>query len=137
MRMMFSALAMFAAFALRATELAAPDAAHAPETRKHQGIPSVAVSKANGRMWCTYYCDPLGGENHLNYCVLAIVIVVRRLRQQHPRQRRLADLPRARQERHLPVMREMIADQLLVGSFHRRNYTTQTSPKAITNFEST
>ena len=54
-----------------ATELVAPDAAHAPETRKHQGIPSVAVSKVNGRMWCTYYCDPLGGENHLNYCVLA------------------------------------------------------------------
>ena len=47
------------------------DAAHAPETRKHQGVPSVAVSKANGRMWCTYYADPLGGENHLNYCVLA------------------------------------------------------------------
>ena len=51
--------------------VAALDAAHAPETRKHQGVPSVAVSKSNGRMWCTYYADPLGGENHLNYCVLA------------------------------------------------------------------
>lgn len=54
-----------------ATELIAPSPSHAPETRKHQGIPSVAVSKVNGRMWCTYYADPLGGENHLNYCILA------------------------------------------------------------------
>ena len=52
------------------TVLMAPDAEHALATRKHQGIPSIAVSKVNGRMWSTFYGDPMGGENHLNYCVL-------------------------------------------------------------------
>lgn len=64
----FPCLPLLAAFA---SVLTAPDATHAPATRKHQGIPSVAVSKTNGRMWSTWYADPLGGENHLNYCVLA------------------------------------------------------------------
>ena len=52
------------------TALIAPDAAHDLETRNHQGIPSVAVSPKNGRIWCTWYANPIGGENHLDYCVL-------------------------------------------------------------------
>ncbi|MBO7721471.1 MAG: exo-alpha-sialidase [Kiritimatiellae bacterium] len=65
---LFAALAPGAV--LFATEVAPIDAAHALPTRKHQGIPSIAVSKVNGRMWSTFYADPMGGENHLNYCVL-------------------------------------------------------------------
>ena len=53
------------------TILIAPDVEHDLETRNHQGIPSVAVSPKNGRIWCTWYANPIGGENHLDYCVLS------------------------------------------------------------------
>ena len=36
----------------------------------HVGIPSIAVSPKNGRVWITWYGGPLGGENHTNYCLL-------------------------------------------------------------------
>ena len=49
----------------------APDAAHAPGTRTHEGIPSFAASSANGRMWATWYASPTGGEDSNNYLVLA------------------------------------------------------------------
>ena len=49
----------------------APDAEHAVSTRRHEGIPSVAVSERNGRMWCTWYAGPTAGENADNYVVLA------------------------------------------------------------------
>ena len=48
-----------------------PDAAHAPETRTHEGIPSFAASPSNGRMWATWYASPTGGEDSNNYLVLA------------------------------------------------------------------
>ena len=48
-----------------------PDAAHDASTRKFEGIPSVAVSERNGRMWCTWYAGPTAGENADNYAVLA------------------------------------------------------------------
>ena len=49
----------------------APDAAHAHATRTHEGIPSIAVSAKNGRMWCTWYASPTGGEDSNNYVILA------------------------------------------------------------------
>ena len=52
-------------------ETIAPDAAHAPGTRTHVGIPSFAASSANGRMWATWYASPTGGEDSNNYLVLA------------------------------------------------------------------
>ena len=48
-----------------------PDAAHAPWTRTHEGIPSFAASPSNGRMWATWYASPTGGEDSNNYLVLA------------------------------------------------------------------
>ena len=48
-----------------------PDAAHAPETRTHEGIPSFAATSDGGRMWATWYASPTGGEDSNNYIVLA------------------------------------------------------------------
>ena len=48
-----------------------PDAAHAPETRRHEGIPSIAASPRNGRMWCTWYGGPTAGEDSNNYVILS------------------------------------------------------------------
>jgi hypothetical protein len=39
--------------------------------RKHDGIPSLAVSGVNGRMWATWYASPTGAEDSNNYLVLA------------------------------------------------------------------
>jgi len=47
-----------------------PDAAHAVPTRRHEGIPSIAVSEKNGRMWATWYAGPTPGEDSNNYVVL-------------------------------------------------------------------
>lgn len=55
----------------RETTLSSVDAAHAPETRRFQGIPSVAVSQKSGRLWCTWYAGPTPREDENNYCVLA------------------------------------------------------------------
>ncbi len=52
-------------------EVAPPGAAHAPATRRHEGIPSIAVSEKNGRMWCTWYGGPTAGEDSNNYVMLA------------------------------------------------------------------
>jgi len=49
----------------------APDVAHLPMTRKHEGIPSLAVSPKNGRFWCVWYGGPTGGEDSNNYLVLS------------------------------------------------------------------
>jgi hypothetical protein len=50
--------------------VAEPDAAHAATTRRHTGIPSIAVAR-NGRLWVTFYGSPTGGEDSNNYCTLA------------------------------------------------------------------
>jgi len=50
-------------------QLIRPDAAHAHATRRHEGIPSVAVSP-KGRMWVTWYAGPTAGEDENNYLVL-------------------------------------------------------------------
>ena len=44
---------------------------YAPARRRHDGIPSLAVSGANGRMWATWYASPTGAEDSNNYVVLA------------------------------------------------------------------
>ena len=49
----------------------APDAAHAVSTRRHEGIPSIAVSERNGRRWATWYAGPTPGEDLNNYVVLS------------------------------------------------------------------
>ena len=54
-----------------AADVTVPDAAHAYSTRRHQGIPSLAASPVNGRLWCTWYGGPTGGEDANNYAVLA------------------------------------------------------------------
>ena len=48
-----------------------PDAAHAVATRRHEGIPSLAVSTKNGRRWATWYGGPTAGEDSNNYVILA------------------------------------------------------------------
>ena len=58
------------ATAALAAYVAEPDAAHAAPTRRHTGIPSVAVAR-NGRLWVTFYGSPTGGEDSNNYCTLA------------------------------------------------------------------
>ena len=54
-----------------AADVAVPDADHAYATRRHQGIPSIAASPVNGRLWCTWYGGPTAGEDANNYAVLA------------------------------------------------------------------
>lgn len=44
---------------------------HRPEIRAHVGIPSIAVSPVNGRMWATWYNGEHRGEDYLNYVTLA------------------------------------------------------------------
>ena len=44
-----------------------PPETHGPETRRFQGIPSLAVAP-NGRIWATWYTP---GEDHNNYVVIA------------------------------------------------------------------
>ena len=39
--------------------------------RRHQGIPSVAVSPKNGRLWATWYASPTPGEDKNSYQVLS------------------------------------------------------------------
>ena len=46
-----------------------PDAAHALATRRHEGVPSLAVSP-KGRFWAVWYAGPTAGEDHHNYLVL-------------------------------------------------------------------
>ena len=43
---------------MRTTAISAPDAAvRAAASRRHEGIPSIAVSPVNGRMWVTWYAS--------------------------------------------------------------------------------
>ncbi len=53
-----------------AAYVAEPDEAHAASTRRHTGIPSIAVAR-NGRLWVTFYGSPTGGEDSNNYCTLS------------------------------------------------------------------
>ena len=46
-----------------------PDKSHAIQTRKHEGIPSIAVSPG-GRMWASWYCGKTPREDEFNYIVL-------------------------------------------------------------------
>jgi len=50
--------------------ISAPDGAHAWPTRKHDGVPSVAVSPKSGRLWATWFCGPTDCEDSNNYVVL-------------------------------------------------------------------
>ncbi|MBQ0032622.1 MAG: exo-alpha-sialidase, partial [bacterium] len=51
--------------------LTAPDAAHVWSTRRHEGIPSVAVSPKSGRLWATWFGGPTDCEDSNNYVILA------------------------------------------------------------------
>lgn len=55
---------------VRTKTLSAPDDYHAIGRRKHQGIPSVAVSKG-GRLWATWYANVNGCETAENFAILA------------------------------------------------------------------
>lgn len=48
----------------------APSEHHSLESRKFQGIPSLAIS-AEGRLWATWYAGKSPGEDHNNYVVVA------------------------------------------------------------------
>ena len=50
--------------------LIAPDAAHALSTRRHEGVPSLAVSP-KGRYWAVWYAGQTAGEDSNNYLVLS------------------------------------------------------------------
>ena len=52
------------------TMLRSPNENEGSRKSPHIGIPSIAVSPKNGRLWVTWYGGPLAGENHTNYCVL-------------------------------------------------------------------
>lgn len=52
-------------------DAASPDDWHSPAKRVHEGIPSLAVSPVNGRMWATWYASPTGVENRDDYLVLS------------------------------------------------------------------
>lgn len=60
-------------FDARASYISRPDAAHTAASRRHTGIPSIAVAR-NGRLWVTYYGSPTGGEDSNNYCTLTTSI---------------------------------------------------------------
>lgn len=51
-------------------EIRIPGAFHRPEMRAHVGIPSIAVSPVNGRMWATWYNGKNRGEDLYNYVTL-------------------------------------------------------------------
>ncbi len=51
-------------------DAASPDDWHSQARRTHEGIPSLAVSDVNGRMWATWYASPTGSEDSNNYLVL-------------------------------------------------------------------
>ena len=52
-------------------DAASADDWHSPARRRHEGIPSLAVSNVNGRMWATWYTSPTGAEDANNYLVLS------------------------------------------------------------------
>ena len=56
---------------LLGTGVIVPAERHALATRKHSGIPSVAVSPVNGRLWASWYAGRTAGEDQNNYCILA------------------------------------------------------------------
>ena len=68
--------ALFVCGAMTAVAAPVQTVLHAPRVDEgalkspHVGIPSIAVSPKNGRVWITWYGGPLGGENHTNYCLL-------------------------------------------------------------------
>ena len=45
--------------------------AYAVGSRHHEGIPSIAVSPVNGRLWATWYASNTGCEDANNYVVLS------------------------------------------------------------------
>ena len=47
------------------------DPAYAAGLRHHEGIPSIAVSPVNGRLWATWYASNTGCEDANNYVVLS------------------------------------------------------------------
>ncbi len=78
MTVAFSAAVCFLALArLAFAESGAAGAVRVPgpwhhvNNRAHVGIPSVAISQDNGRMWATWYCGVTPGEDSNNYVVLA------------------------------------------------------------------
>lgn len=65
-----SLLAAFLPLPVFGGYLSPPDMGHSAESRRHTGIPSVAVAP-NGRLWVAWYGSPTGGEDSNNYCTLA------------------------------------------------------------------
>jgi len=53
------------------SRLVALDDCHRIENRALQGIPSLEISRANGRRWAVWYAGPVAGEDSNNYVVLA------------------------------------------------------------------
>lgn len=47
-----------------------PGEFHRAEKRAHVGVPSIAVSPVNGRMWATWYNGQYRGEDYTNYVTL-------------------------------------------------------------------
>lgn len=65
---------VFAAGTSLGNDVRRPGSYHRPETRAHVGIPSIAVSPVNGRMWVTWYSGKHPGEDLYNYVILATSI---------------------------------------------------------------
>ena len=69
--LMVPALLAECLFAQETVTSAADDPARALSIRRHEGIPSLAVSPVNGRMWATWYASVTGAEDAGNFVVLS------------------------------------------------------------------
>ena len=69
MRLPYCAL-FFATMSVAAGPVLPPGPAHSPGLRRHVGVPSIAVSPKNGRLWVTWFGGVTAGEDSNNYCVL-------------------------------------------------------------------
>ena len=65
------ALACGLGFALQGFGVMLPDEAHVWSTRKHEGVPAIAVSPKSGRLWATWFGGPTDCEDSNNYVILA------------------------------------------------------------------
>ena len=59
------------ALAAAQAEVMRPGVAHDVRKRVHVGVPSVAVSSVNGRLWATWYTSTTPGEDLNSYAILA------------------------------------------------------------------
>ena len=68
---LLACLAVFSGTAKGVSAPTAVDGSHQRWTRHFEGVPAIAVSRTNGRLWATWYASPSDNEDINNYIVLA------------------------------------------------------------------